>query len=354
MLDKGAIDVSTMFRRLLKETKLNYFFTEDLRDELKYPAFYRTGIHWSRTFEQRVSSKIIKDLNSITNKHYRNLILGDVKKSDKCFWRDCDVEDLLNIWGDITDKYYEYKVKREFPERYDKMRFLLQGDSFTQGFLKDVRDIYPEEQLNFVSRRNYFDTDKRERLFFFKNDYYSLDLEPYIYKSDVIIIEIAEPEILNYSYGFVRHVLEIIDKNDKKNQLTSNANIANDYTYNIENDFGIYPQENSAFWTKGYASFDLKDENIKKRGLEINFSIPKEIIQKHKKDNVKIYVNRKKVLDEIFTTKGVKSVYLKPYEILKNKDDIYNITIKCRKSVLQAKDGKKILGIRVNYIGAKR
>ena len=146
--DQEIIKPVDFFEQEIRHTDLKYKVCKDEKDNLEYPAFYTTGIHWSRTFEQTISQQIVDELSKITGKNYRKIILGNVVESDKPYWRDADVYDLLNVWNNIKNTtYYEFEEEREEKESYDKMKILIQGDSFGQGLIHDISMIYHDKIL---------------------------------------------------------------------------------------------------------------------------------------------------------------------------------------------------------------
>lgn len=144
---EDSVNIMEYMRSRLEQTTVPYKVCSDLKDELDYPAYYSTGIHWSRTFEQKVSSLIIAELSSITGKNYRSLNLGTVMESDTPFWRDADVFNLLNVWNNVDCTYYEYEIERDSADSYDQMRFLIAGDSFPMGLRYDILNAYPDEKI---------------------------------------------------------------------------------------------------------------------------------------------------------------------------------------------------------------
>lgn len=128
------ISIPEYLRIHLQDVHIPYKVCADLQDTLHYPAFYPTGIHWSRTYEQTASSQIVAELKMITGKNYRDLVFGNIKESQTPFWRDRDVFDLLNLWyNPLEVSYYEYEVIQEHMASYDNMRFFIAGDSFPVG-----------------------------------------------------------------------------------------------------------------------------------------------------------------------------------------------------------------------------
>lgn len=83
---------------LLKDTDIPCMFCEEFAEDLEYPAYYPTGIHWSRTYEQTVSQRLISEFSALTGKVYKNLQFTGVEESNTPFLRDVDGYSLLNIW----------------------------------------------------------------------------------------------------------------------------------------------------------------------------------------------------------------------------------------------------------------
>lgn len=210
--NSDSINSVTYYKKLLENTDLNYHFCRDMKDDLQYPAFYPTGIHWSRTFEQYNTSYTIKRLAEITNKKYRNIILKEVKKSNVPYWRDADVYELLNIWVNPSNiEYYEYETSFEELNKYDAMNFIIQGDSFGDGLRHDILDLNSTDNVYYINRDNYI-IDLKDNAQFLNQQWASINLAEYLDKADVIILEATEPEITSYQFGFVDYMIAYLDK----------------------------------------------------------------------------------------------------------------------------------------------
>lgn len=210
MKPEGSVNITDYFRSGLGQTAVPYKICSDLKTELVYPAFYPTGIHWSRTFEQTVSSQIIAELSDITGKNYRDLILGNVRESKEPFWRDSDVFNLLNVWNRVDCTYYEYEIEKDNADVYDKMRFLIVGDSFALGLRTDILSTYPDEEVYTIQYDQYIqmpDGSRNE----LNHNWETLDLQYYLDNTDVIILGFTEPNIVNCSDGFIQYLNAFLD-----------------------------------------------------------------------------------------------------------------------------------------------
>lgn len=358
---RNAISPMVSFKKFVDKTNLNVRFASyDMKGEIKYPAFYSTGIHWSRTFETLASKKIIEDLNKITGKKYRNIKLSKVKKRKKCFWRDCDVYSLLNVFGPTSkENYYEYRIKRDIPDKYDKMRFLLYGDSFSMGLINDVTKLYPDEKFIIrLDRDNQIQFIDKPSILLNQN-YNNADIASYLHSSDVVIIEMIEPEIIKYSNGFVKHLLKILSQEnvtELKRDDKKYENLLSGSGINFDASVGLYNQYRRGVWTSKYAVINLKNKRIGKNGFMINFKVPKQIIKKFKSQKVAIYINQKKVYEENLKNPGFYNFKISSNDVNIPKDDIYEITLNLEHVFIpnnhnaKSNDNRK-LGVLIKYIG---
>lgn len=360
--NSNAISPLTIFKELVDKTNLNIRIASyDIKDKLKYPPFYSTGVHWSRTYEQIATNEMLDDLNKITNKQYRKLKLGRVKKSKNCFWRDCDVYNVLNIFNKNFDKkYFEYRVRKENLEKYDRMKFIVYGDSFSIGLIKDILRVYPDEKSILRINRASALVDYNDNVILLNNNFNNADFKQYLNSSDVIIIEMIEPEISNYTYGFVKHLLKILDNKLEYKEVDNNNQIKFlNNGQNYESPFGLYPLEGNGVWTKKYAAININNKAIRKKGIQIDFNIPNNIINKYKSQNVLVYINQNKVFENKYENAGWHSVIIPSNKINVINDDYYEIIIALSRVFVpkdfnnSSHDGRK-LGIYIKYIGEAR
>ena len=365
MKDEHAISPLTMFKNLVDKTNLNVrIATYDMQDNYEYPSFYSTGIHWSRTYEQIATDKMLEDINNISGRHYRRLVFGKVKKNKKGFWRDKDVYNALNIYDNKkNEKYYEFKLKREKPQEYDKMRFLINGDSFSEGLIHDILKIYPDEKFIVRVNRDVSVTDGYNNRILLNHDFNNADFGKYLNASDVVIIEMIEPEILYYSHGFVKHLLRIIDNDSEvqhgRNKDNKNTKLIFDDNIDYENSLGLYNKYRRGIWTNKYASINMTNKYIGKKGFKIDFKIPNQIIEKHKTQNVVMYINQEKVYEKEFNKPGLYTFQMSPKDINITKDDTYEVVLELSHIFIPKNFNKKSndsrkLGVLIKYIGEVR
>ena len=207
----GAANVADLFREKISATDVPYMICSDMADELEYPAFYPTGIHWSRTYEQRISQKIISDLSELSGGNYRNLYFTGVESSKTSFWRDTDVYEMLNLWMNPPDvDYYQYTVETTEPESAMAMNILLMGDSFSQGFKKDIDDNIAQDSVYLIYRNIYVEHPDGTN-YRLDGNWDNFDWQSYLDRTDFVVIEIVEPEIINSTYGFIDYLDSYLD-----------------------------------------------------------------------------------------------------------------------------------------------
>ena len=204
---RRAVDA---IREKLGKTEIPYLICADLEKELTYPAFYPTGIHWSRTYEQIASQRLIELIKKASGKKYRNIILGDAEESREPFDRDNDLLDLANVFYKPEVTYFQYKTELEDPEEYDRMRIMIQGDSFALGLRKDLIENDPEAEVFHVTRDESVG-DRNDRFLVLYGDWGKMTWKEYLDQVDIIAVEAAEPLINAYSFGFVDELTKALD-----------------------------------------------------------------------------------------------------------------------------------------------
>lgn len=208
--DRYPLRAVDAIRAKLEKTEIPYLICADLKEELNYPDFYPTGIHWSRTYEQTASRKLIEMIREASGKNYRNIILGDVEESSDPFDRDNDLLDLANVFYRPKITYYQYRTKQEDLQEYDRMRIMIQGDSFSLGLRKDLIENDPEAEVFHVTRDESVG-DRDDRFLVLYGDWGKMTWKEYLDRTDVIAIEAAEPLINAYSFGFVDELTKALD-----------------------------------------------------------------------------------------------------------------------------------------------
>lgn len=207
--EQRSIDI---LRKALKESNINYLDAKDIIPVTDiYPVFYTTGIHWSRPAEQQCNIALINKLSEISGKHFHNNRLGDLKSSDTPFWRDADVFKLLNIWhGKMDSTYYEYEVQPDnisgAVAKYDQLKLLVQGGSFSEGLHRDHFAYYPDDKRWYINYNNVVFDYGEHISAQIKHDWHNLDLQKYLDDVDCVVIEINECVITRHSDGFATYL----------------------------------------------------------------------------------------------------------------------------------------------------
>lgn len=268
MREDNSVRMYDYFKKSISETNVAWMDCDELYSALEYPAFYATGIHWSRTFEQRASQQIIGELSELTGNNYREILLGDVRESEDPFWRDSDVFDNLNLWNRRNEMYYEYVDVKE-QEEFNKLRILLYGDSFGRGLVKDVLDRYPFEDVFYINYGNYVQTRYAETTMLNQN-WNNLDFAYYLDRSDVVAIEMTKPCIGECSCGFAEALNTALDTYVEGTTFQGHLGALDptDETvlWDTTDVFGIYEKEDGFVWAKKDSQIVLDAECIKYGG----------------------------------------------------------------------------------------
>ena len=135
---------------------------------------------------------------------------GDAEESSEPFDRDNDLLDLANVFYKPKLTYYQYRTELEKTETYDRMRILIQGDSFALGLRKDIMENDPEAEVIYITRDESV-VDRNSQFLILYGDWSRMTWQEYLDRADIIAIEAAEPLINAYSFGFVEELTKALD-----------------------------------------------------------------------------------------------------------------------------------------------
>lgn len=354
------------FRQLIEKTEVNCFFADDvIQKKSIQPVFYTTGIHWSRVAEQQVSVSLLEQLRELSGKKFRNIELGELQVSETPYWRDADLYELLNLYTDADNElYYEYDSYRQFPEKYDSMKMLLQGGSFAEGLEKDYFGKYANEELYYINYDNYIQEPNGEIHTF--EVWGDLELDRYLDIVDCIVIEINDAQYHQESNGFVEYLDAYLDyykskkSEDKKmpnEKLLDCKNLSEMQQEALEFSKGIGYFENGMAWSGDNVVLRLKNENIGTEGLELELGIAEQAIRSDAQEIV-IYLNQKKVKTCLLETAGKVDICIEPDTFDVSSDGLYEIEIYSKNIFNPKKLGESMdnrdLAIGIYYVGEKR
>lgn len=325
--------------------------------QMDIPVFYKTGIHWSRPAEQLVSSNIMKVIQKEKYPNIRTFELEEVKQQKTSFWRDTDIEKLINVWSFPAETYYEYTTERVMPEQYGRMNILIQGDSFSEGFRRDVLENQIADNVTQVFYNSMY-YDEFETMWEIKESWEDLPLADFLQETDVVIIELNEQFITDTSWGFIDYLDLCLDDPiiKQKPVYLKNMDLKGDYAAECNKSFGYYKYESDFTWAQNYSSVTLYNKAITEKGLELSFGFS-EFINYENNDNLEIYINGKKIRSIKAEGGKFDRVVISADEIA-NDEDLYKVDLYIPKyfipnELMGVEDYRK-LAIKIEYVGEVR
>lgn len=359
MADPSALNAPTALRQKLSCSNVNYLFCSDLASSLDSPAFYSTGIHWSRPYEQLASHQIIQSLSDIAHKTYRNIELQGITSSASPFNRDNDVYDLLNIWNKPDITYYEYDVTTSSPDKYDPLNILIYGDSFATGLRNDILDNIEDDSIIYVNRCDYMQ-DMSGKAVQLNQDWNNFNWQQYIDCNDFIIVEMVEPEIVNYSYGFISYLDQYLDNYQPASPSSYYMSELDGSASEWDSTFlrGVWAKETGFAWLSPASCIVLANSDITEKGIECQFTIPKNIFKYSDTDTISLTINGVEVFKKDYHSPCSETVTIEASKFPLNVADTYTICINCSSYFNPKERGtsedNRDLAVRLEYIGGIR
>jgi len=200
---------------LLDEYKINYLdgrkMFADLKGGTKYKLFSKSGAHWTYYGSCLMTQKIFtylgdKKTASLNIPDCEHIELNSTPQGD-----DVDLSELINIW---TPKiFYETLAYPKFntsSSQINDLNFLIVGDSFVWGILKNIKDANLLNDYNFYYyfKTNY-DKNRATKEINQKDTAY---LKEEILKNNVVILENNEAGLASNDFGFLEASFEALDK----------------------------------------------------------------------------------------------------------------------------------------------
>lgn len=195
----------------LNDNDIQYFdsvsYLKMAEEELKYdsPIFPTTGIHWSNVYGMD-SASMLTDYISNNGKYD----LGDVsileEESIVPVNPDTDLYNSLNLLADPKGEWHSASVIVE--RESEKPSVFIRGGSFTFQSLNYLNDAGVFGEYIHISNEKCFNNcySWSETM----SDYYSyeeLNIDEYIGKSDIVILEVNEAVIPDMSFGFIDYLV---------------------------------------------------------------------------------------------------------------------------------------------------
>ncbi len=359
--DADAVNGAELLRKMMSETDISFLFSADLACELDTPAFYATGIHWSRPFEQTVSKRVLSDLKTITGKDYPELFFAETERRTLPYWRDADVYDLLNLWFRPNLDYYQYRVETKRGENAEQVELLVQGDSFAEGLQQDLTDLIPGTLVRWINRDSYM-IEPDGSLFPFQGKWGQLDWQKILDCSDAVVIEMSEAEIISETCGFAEYLNSFLNQYvplPKSQYYVKELDGDSAEDWDLSYTTGVYGKENGYSWLKPDSMIKIHNDRISREGMEIDFSIPAGVFPGEEPETVKIIVNGREVFQKMYTEAAEESVRITPEHLNQAEDeDVYVVEIVCSGSFNPAQSGESTddreLALQLRYIGGVR
>lgn len=361
MAQPGGIRAVDLFRERISATDVPYLICADMKDSLEYPAFYPTGIHWSRTYEQLASQRIVNDLSALSGETYQNIEITGVRTSKTPFWRDSDVYNLLNVWLPQDVDYYEYTTQPAEEGPVSELDILLMGDSFGLGLCKDIGNPLADVSIWYIDRSNSLSgPDGKQQLL--ERNWENLDLQTCLDRVDFVVLEIVESELVYDTHGFIDYLDAYLDHYTpalKSDDYPACLDASRTETWNLELVEGVYDRGNEHYaWTKPAFRVPLHSESISNNGLEIAFAVPRHTVDSGEPQQVEVAVNGTVVCRETYTAPGDVRMILPPDQFQRDENDSYVVTINCSQTFNPYTLGESMdnrdLALALRYIGGAR
>ena len=200
------------FVRHLADTDLKYFdshaYIADHLAEVEEPAFYPTGIHWSRPWGGRCTIAFAEYVSE-NSKWQLGRFEQTVAKKRGPSWPDNDLYQSLNLILPPSGIQY-YKSRISTTEEGDHPSVFLRGGSFL-GQSLNALGMSGAVDVCAHFENNYCFLDNYERSVTFTSfDSYDefTEMGDYLSKADILILEVNEAAVPVMSWGFIEYLLE--------------------------------------------------------------------------------------------------------------------------------------------------
>ncbi|MBR2067711.1 MAG: hypothetical protein IJ875_05575, partial [Solobacterium sp.] len=216
--EADAINGREYYLQALKEKGLPFVDSASYANEAKYPLFYPYGIHWSLTYGQLCTTKLIDRCEELTGNTYDNLVLDEVIESKSPFRNEEDLLWLMNVVSiGKTPTYHKYVEKREHNPNSKPLKIFLYGDSFGEMIQAFIQTTIEEDDVTLLNRNQFVcegdgcNVSMDRPLQEINHDFNNVDLKRHLDESDVVVIEMVDPELAKFTYGFAEYLDGYLD-----------------------------------------------------------------------------------------------------------------------------------------------
>lgn len=243
-----------------------------------YPVFYKSGEHWSCTAEQEMGRQIIKSLEAMSGKRFRMFEMDkEVQQQKEPFYSETDMLDLINIYSGYRDEYfYKYQLRPTYPDSFDGLSVLVQGDSFGETL---TRFCYRGDEIHRLFYNNYY-VRNNGGLKYLDGDFDNIDLGEILDQVDFVIIECQEcllSSVGGERWEFADYLDKYLDtyvpSEDYKQLYPERLDINNESFQEYSYSGGFYGDDNGELLVGDDFSYVIKNELVKDRGMRIVMSV---------------------------------------------------------------------------------
>lgn len=208
--NKNFIHSYDYFQKIVQSSNINYIDSRNFYPQKnEFPIFYKSGIHWSRPLEQKVSCAIVEKMQELANHKIPQIKFNKFENRRKPYKRDDDIQQIANILINSPETYYIYETEIVSEENLKAPKVLLQGGSFGDGLYYDYYEFFHDDFYRLFYDRWYSDTKTVTPI---KNGWSQIDFESCLNEIDFVIIEINEAAFNNFSNGFVDYLNSFLDE----------------------------------------------------------------------------------------------------------------------------------------------
>ena len=213
------------YRPRFDELGINYVdyvtYFQDIKDEVDYPLFPKTGTHWTNIAATHAFDSIIRYMEVLGNRNLLNVQLSE-KYVDKNRHPDDDLEQLLNLVFPIKPNTNYYTDVTVIPDSTAvRPKLITIGDSYfwTISYNIPLDEIFEEYPYWYYNSTIYFDENNHSTK--------DIDFAKELMSADYIMLNYCTVQIYDLASKFLPKALVYLcyddeERNSKIEQLVNN------------------------------------------------------------------------------------------------------------------------------------
>ncbi len=198
---------------ILDENEIIYFdsiqyIEENIEhSEIQAPLFYKSGIHWSRTWGYHCAVEFLNVMDEESKYELAELVVSE-SQNPKPIYPDTDLYGSLNLWTTAQDTWYKAAINT-VEEGEDHPNVFFRGGSFMgQSLFGLVSAGVFGEDVHFENNYYHMNRYSNSKNLSGFSAYDEMDMDTLLGKSDILILEVNEAVISKMSWGFIEYLLE--------------------------------------------------------------------------------------------------------------------------------------------------